>query len=100
MEIKTCENYVLEELNKAHQELEELKDCIKNITRNWVVDDDCMLHIHEDIDMSYYKERRTIDNFILNSYRTLIKYNPKLSIELETTALSNYKKEYNIEGQL
>lgn len=91
MEIKTCENYVLEELDKVHQELEELKDCIKIITRNWEVDDNCVLHIHEDIDMSY-KERSTIDSFMVNSYRTLIKYNPKLSIELETIALSNYKK--------
>lgn len=82
MEIKTCEEYVLEELNKAHQELEELKDCIKNITRNWVVDDDCVLHIHQDIDMSY-KERRAIDSFIINSYRTLIKYNPNLLAKID-----------------
>lgn len=90
MEIKTCENYVLEELNKAHQELEELKDCIKNITRNWVVDDDCVLHIHKDIDMSY-KERCTIDSFMINSYRTLIKYNPTLLAKLDTVCLDKYK---------
>lgn len=91
MEIKTCEEYVLEELRKTQEELEKLKECIEVVTRDWVVDDDCVLHIHKDIDMSY-TDRKTLDNFIYDKYKSVIECNTTLSTEVETKALSNWKR--------
>ena len=92
MEINTCEQYVLAELEKAQAELAEVKEQIKNYTdlNNELVESLNKKIMEQDAALDVCRRRMTIvDGYDNKSFRIIF----------DTTWSSDYNKQYDTEEQ-